>query len=244
VGLGTSACFTPDQLGTVPDVNVAFGIQEFAVYDPLLPGSYDTSWLEQTAQQALLRPTSAIVPFSVFCPAVTNATIARRFGIGFVLEPAKAPAPAGFVLVDRIAGQDLYQVPGATAATVVPVGAGGGFPALDAAGVPAVVGHPDPATWRVVTGSAGAAVLRLRLSDVPGWSASIDGKPLSLQRYAGVMLQARVPPGHHTVVLRYRPVTFTLGVALAAAAAVGLVAVPVALATVRRRRPGALKDRP
>jgi len=242
VGLGTSACFTPDQLGTVPDVNVALGVREFAVYDPLLPESYDSSWVAQTAEQALLRPTSAIVPFSVFCPAVTNATIARRFGIGFVLEPAKAPAPPGFVLVDRIAGQDLYRVPGAAAATVVPAGAGGPLPAVDAAGTPAAVEHPDPATWRIVTGSVGPAVLRLRLTDVPGWSASIDGRPVSLQRFAGVMLQARVPPGHHTVVVRYRPVAFTVGLALAAAAVVALVAVPVGVGVGRRRRPGALRD--
>ena len=243
VGLGTSACFTPDQLGTVPEVNAALGFQEFAVYDPLLPQSYDTSWTAQTAEPALLRPNGAIVPFSVFCPAVTSASIARRFGIGFVLEPAKVPAPAGFVLVDRIAGEDLYRVPGAAAATVVPSGPGGTVPGVDAAGTPVPVGHPDPATWRLVTGSSRPAVLRLRLTDVPGWSATIDGKPMSLQRYAGVMLQAKVPPGRHTVELRYRPVAFTVGVVLAVGAVVALVAVPVGAGIRRRRRPGALKGR-
>jgi len=219
------------------------GFQEFAVYDPLLPQSYDTSWTAQTAEPALLRPTSAIVPFSVFCPAVTSAQIARRFGIGFVLEPARAPPPAGFVLVDRIAGQDLYRVPGAAAATLVPAGPGTALPALDAAGTPVAVAHPDPATWRLVTRAPGPAVLRLRLTDVPGWSATVDGRPLPLQRYAGVMLQARVPAGNHTVELRYRPVAFSAGLALGGAAVVGLVAVPVGAGIFRRRRPGALKGR-
>jgi len=34
---------------------------------------------------------------------------------------------------------------------------------------------------------------------------SIDGHPLRLLPYAGVMLQARVPPGRHTIVLTYWP---------------------------------------
>jgi len=227
VGLGTSACFTPDQLGIVPDANVAFGVQEFAVYDPLLPASYVSSWVAQTAQVALIRPSGTIVPYSVFCPAVTSAPIARRFGIEFVLEPVGVPSPPGFVLVARIEGENLYRVPGAAAATLVPAGGGGTDPAVDASGTPVAVTHPDPATWRLETRSAQAGVLRLRLTAVPGWSATVDGKPLSLQRYAGVMLQARVPPGRHTVELRYRPVAFTLGVALAAVTLVALVAVPV-----------------
>ncbi len=234
VGLGTSTCFTADQLGVAPEVNDALGFREFALYDPLLPRTYDTSWLEQTGQQPLNRPGSAIVPFSTFCPAVTSASIARRFGIGFVLEPSGAKIPQGFVFVRTIADEDLYRVPGAAAATLVPA-PGSTLPGLDAQGAPVTVRHPGPATWRMVTRSTGPSVLRLRLTDVPGWHATVDGKPVALERYAGVMLQARVPAGRHVVVVHYRPTTFVVGLVLAVLGVIGLVVVPL-LARTRRRR--------
>jgi uncharacterized membrane protein YfhO len=67
---------------------------------------------------------------------------------------------------------------------------------------------------------------------VPGWHATIDGKPLSLQPFSGIMFQANIPPGRHTIELHYWPESFTIGIVLAACAAAGLLLVPV----VRRRR--------
>ena len=78
-------------------------------------------------------------------------------------------------------------------------------------------------------------MVRLRLTDVPGWHATIDGRPLPLTTFAGVMLQARVPPGRHTIELHYWPATFTWGIVLAAMAAIGLVAALV-IDALRRRR--------
>ena len=222
VGFGTNACFTPEQLGIVPDVNVAFGVRELAVYDPLFPKSYYSSWLDATGVTGAPEA-HATVPFSLFCPAVTSTAVARRYGIGFVLEPAGTPGPVGMVRDRTVGDEVLYRVPGAADATLVPSSVSGRLPALDAPGVPVTVDHPGPATWRIVTRARREDVLRLRLTDVPGWHATLDGRPLVLVRYAGVMLQARVPPGHHTVELRYRPATFTLGLVLAAAALVGLV---------------------
>jgi hypothetical protein len=243
VGLGESTCFTVDQLGTVPEANDAFGIREFALYDPLLPRDYYTAWLAQTAQQPLARPDNAIVPFSVFCPAVTSARQARRYGIGFVLEHFGAPVPTGFVPVKAVGFEELYRVPGAADATVVPAARGGPLPDIDAPGRPVAVTHPDPATWRLVTRSPGPAVVRLRLTDVSGWHATVDGNGVALQRYAGVMLQARVPAGRHVVELHYRPTAFVAGIAVAGAGVVGLVAVPLGVRLRRKARPGSLNDR-
>ena len=46
----------------------------------------------------------------------------------------------------------------------------------------------------IVPKSAEPQLLRLRLTDVPGWHAWIDGKSLGLERFSGIMLQARIPP--------------------------------------------------
>ena len=95
------------------------------------------------------------------------------------------------------------------------------------------VTHPTPSTWELTTRSAVPQVLRLRITDVPGWHASIDGQPVPISRFAGVMLQVEVPAGEHTVTLHYWPSSFTAGIVLAAAAAVGLLS---ALIVENRRR--------
>jgi uncharacterized membrane protein YfhO len=91
----------------------------------------------------------------------------------------------------------------------------------------------NPGQWKVVTDASTPQVLRLRLTDVPGWKATIDGRPLALQSYAGVLLQARVPPGRHVIELTYWPDTFTLGLILAACSGAGLI---IALVVSGRRR--------
>jgi uncharacterized membrane protein YfhO len=94
------------------------------------------------------------------------------------------------------------------------------------------VREPNPATWELSTNSTRAEVLRLHLTGVPGWHATIDGRPLALEAYSGVMLQARVPPGHHVIRVSYWPDAFTAGLVVAALAVVTLV---VASILARRR---------
>ena len=78
--------------------------------------------------------------------------------------------------------------------------------------------NPNPAAATVDTDAASPQMLRLRLTDVPGWHASLDGKPLVLTSYAGIMMQARIPPGRHIIELHYWPATFTAGIGLAVCA--------------------------
>ena len=74
----------------------------------------------------------------------------------------------------------------------------------------------------MVTNAAQPQLLRLRLTDVAGWHASLDGKSLGLERFSGIMMQARIPPGSHVVELHYWPETFTVGLACGAGGAAGL----------------------
>jgi uncharacterized membrane protein YfhO len=104
------------------------------------------------------------------------------------------------------------------------------------------VTHPNAASWRVVTDTAAPQELRLRVTALPGWHATVDGRPLDLERWdTGVMLEARVPAGHHVVELHYWPELFTVGIAAAAAVLVGFAAAGagVALSARRNRRPAA-----
>ena len=65
VGFGNNGCFTFDQVGIVPDANAAFGVAEMAVYDPVLPTAYGTSWRGATGASGgpVVGPG---VPFSLF----------------------------------------------------------------------------------------------------------------------------------------------------------------------------------
>jgi hypothetical protein len=228
VGFGTSSCLSAN-VGILPNANIVYGVHELSVYDPIIPRSYYQSWTAATGRPAGL-PT-----FNLFCPAVMTVAEARRYGVAFILEPGGARSPVGGVFNMKIGDEDLYQIPGASAATISALPRSGSFPPADTVGTPVAVTYSDPSTWKVATSASTPQVLRLRLTDVPGWHATVDGRPLRLEGFAGVMLQAKVPAGPHTVELSYWPKAFTAGIALAACSAAGL-ALAVIIDWARRHR--------
>ena len=197
--------------------DILYGVQEFDVYDPMIPEALFRTWQTQTGETAG-NPSSF-----QFLPSVQTATIGRRYGIRFVLVRTGVPGPQGAVFDTKIGADELYRIPGAALAILIPSGTSQRWPTLDAEGNPVPVTHPNPASWEMVTSSVKPAVLRLHLLDVPGWHATMDGRPLPLHQFSGVMLQARIPPGSHHIELRYFPNAFTAGVLLALCSAAGLV---------------------
>ncbi len=229
VGFGAPLCFFPPGLGILPNAQLGYGVQELGLYDPLIPSTYFTSWTALTHTSAGNRRDF------LYCPSVTTAAQARLYGVGFVLEPTGAKGPQGGVYDRTIGGEDLYRIPGAAPATLTPLPRAGVVPPADASGRPVEVTHPNPASWRLVTGAARTGMLRLRLTDVPGWHATIDGRSVPLSRFAGTMLQLEVPAGRHLVELNYWPSAFTLGLVLAGCAVVGLVGASTLSWVLRRR---------
>ncbi len=234
VGLGTGSCvastFLGDpELGVLPETNILYQVDELAIYDPLVPSAYFSSW------KRLTKTSGGSSYYYLFCPSVTSLAAARRFGVGYVLEFHGQPGPPGSVFVRRVGSEELYRIPDSSPATLVPAPPGQPLPPDDGPATPVAVQHPDPGTWRMVTDASSPQVLRLRLTDVPGWHATLDGHPLALQTYSGVMLQARVPPGRHQVVVRYWPSSFTVGLVLAACSAVALLSA-ILVERARRRR--------
>ena len=217
VGLGNAGTgYGGLNLGLAPDTNVPYGIDEFAVYDPIVPLTYFTSW------NKLYRQNPGVGGLYDFTPTISSAKVARRYGISYVLEPHGAPGPAGGVFTTRVGNEDLYRIPASSIATLVPAESAT-WPATDAVGKPVAVAWPGPSELRVVTHSSSAQVLRLRVSSVPGWKATIDGRPLALTPYLSTMLQTRIPPGRHTIVLRYWPNRFSEGLVIAACTVLALL---------------------
>ena len=223
VAFGSTEC----QLGLASNVNDVYRVRELEVYDPIIPKDYFSAWKEDTGTAITLQG------FNLFCPVVSSAIVAREFGVGYVLEPAGKPGPTGGIHVLRVGDEDLYRIPGSGAATIAPL-VRGRLPADQMAGTPVSVRYPTPSEWHLTTTSTSPQALRLHLTNVPGWHATIDGKPLALEPYAGMMLQARIPAGSHTIVLKYWPRLFTEGIIVAAASALFLLGLLVA-ASVRKR---------
>lgn len=231
VAFGARDCHTPPTLGIHQNVNIVYGVHELADYDPLTPEATFRSLKAATG-----RPASAVDAPLILCPAIDDATVARRYGVGYILDHARTSRPPGTVFVATLGGEALYRVPGAAAATLTPLAADGAVPSPDAPGVAVAVAHPNAGAWALSPDSAGPAMLRLRLTNVPGWHATLDGRPLRLVPFAGAMLQARLPGGRHTVELRYWPSAFTAGIALAVFAVVGLGSGLLVESRLRRRR--------
>ncbi len=203
-------------IGFAPNTNIAYGVHEFAEYDPIAPLVWFTSWPPTNG-------TAEGIPLVYyFTPGIKSATVARRYGISYVLEPLGVAGPSGGVFDMRVGNEDLYRIPGAATATLVPASSSGGWPAIDARGTAVPVTRPSPSKVRLTTTSSSAQVLRLRVSSLPGWHATIDGRPLTLSPYLSMMFQAHVPPGRHVIELTYWPKGFTEGIALASLAVIGL----------------------
>jgi hypothetical protein len=228
VGFGVAG-FSCESAGFEPNVNDVYGVHEFDVYDPIIPKDYFSAWPADTGSAP------GVASFNLFCPAVTSTSEAREFGVGYVLEPSGHPGPAGSAFVGRFEHEALYRIPGSGAATVAPL-THGELPADGVSGKPIPVQHASPSQWELKTSSGSPQALRLHLTDVPGWHASIDGKPLALEQYAGMMLQARIPAGDHTIALHYWPATFTYGIVLALCSALFLTSLLVISSRRRRNR--------
>ena len=226
VGAATVGTDSPScSLGIRPEVNIAYQVHELNLYDPIVPKAYYTMWQRETGQPA------GSTAFDTYCPAISTSAEARLLGVGYVLVDAGSPGPPGSVFVTELkpqdpfppgdilerppSKQDLYRISGAGRATVIRVLPHQPLPPADAAGTPVHVTDSNPAHWSLRTDGSTALVLRLHLTEVPGWHATIDGRPLQLQSLSDIMFQARIPPGRHSIELRYWPTAFTAGLVVA-----------------------------
>ncbi len=63
----------------------------------------------------------------------------------------------------------------------------------------------------------GQAIVGTSIPRWPGWKLTLDGRQAPLLGYNHAFVGFRVPPGHHTAELRYRPDGFTRGAAISGA---------------------------
>ena len=231
VGDATVAAGAPiacGKLGVLMNANIFYGIHEFGIYDPMIPTRYTSAW------ETSVHTPAGIHQYSWFCPLVTDASLARMWGVGYVIAPKGQAGPTGSVFVKNIGDELLYRIPGAGPATVTPLTATRALPPIEAPGRTVPVDQRQSSVWKMTTDEPTPVVLRLRLANVPGWHATVDGRDVPLIAYNGIMQELVVPAGRHQIAVSYWPRTIDIGLVMAATGALGLLG--LALAERRRRR--------
>lgn len=207
--------------GLYPEMNALLGVAELGVHDPVLPLAYEEGWPVPDAGQHLDRYSD----FNFFVPDVNTVALARTYGVDTVLVPPGIELPVGMVQVARLNGVTVLRVPGASRFSIVRGGAnepvtgvseGGNRYSVDIPGVP-------------------ATTLSARITAVPGWVATANGKRLPITRTANDLMQIAVPAGATTVNLRYLPASLVAGAYIGADSLVVLGAYLV-VAALRRSR--------
>jgi hypothetical protein len=216
--------FLGDEPGFYPEVNLGYQVAEFAAHDPTLPQMYFEAFGVKRGGPGF------------FEPDIDSVALARRYGTPYVLASPLAPPLVGGRRVGTYAGQVLYSIPGASRFTL----SGGG--ALSA------IGHPSAAEYdlqaEVKAASAGSsgrrhqATLVARITDVPGWHASVDGKEVPIRRANGVMIAVSLPAGHHQVRFWYWPSRLSEGLVAATLGFLGFLGWAGTVWRARLRRRG------
>ena len=126
----------------------------------------------------------------------------------------------------------MWKVPRSWQASQAPLGTEVGDPREH--GV--VIHWRSPSHGTAALTASSASVLRLRVLDVPGWTATLDGVAVPLRPFEGAMMQLRVPRGHHTLEVQYLPSGFLVGLVAAGSVVVGMFVMLVCDLTWRLRR--------
>jgi hypothetical protein len=188
----------PD-LGILAEANSAYGVQELAAYDPVVP----KAWF-QTYATAAGHPVELAV--NNFCASITSAAMAREFGVTYILVPPGSPPPGGTELATLIDTVGVWRVPGSGIVTE--------GPASDRPGaIERVVPYRSDNAGQLAMSvdASSSEVLRVHISDLPGWKATVDSHPVAVKRWDRSMMEIAVGPGRHQVRFTYRPGAWILG---------------------------------
>jgi hypothetical protein len=231
-------------VGLYPEVNIAYGIDEFALHDPIIPLAYFDSFPVKNDDRNSQGT-------NLFAPSINSTALARMYGIRYVIVRAPLPIPTGMHLIKTIAVTgttvSIVSVPGSRRFSLGQTAARNG----DAKGKSTTgskpastsqqphdqilrVAHPSDARYVLKLRTPAVNRLTIRITDAPGWHASANGHSIALHRSAGDLMSAIVPAGTRNVVLTYRPTLFQVGEDLAFLGILGLIG--YGLVEIKRRR--------
>ncbi len=225
------------RLGFYPNLNIIYHVAEFASHDPILPAAVARAFPVSPRSGHRRKSLS-----SLNMPDITSASVARDYGISYLLVQDGRPIPAGTTLVTTISGERLVRVGGAERFSFEDAGT------TSTAATVRSWSQPDDNLWlvhvSVPKGPGTARVLVLRLTYVPGFEVTDAGHALSVRRYGRFEMAVTVPAGDSTVQIQYWPGDFSVGLLIAGLTIVAMALWCVLPMFVRRRRAGEPEIRP
>lgn len=214
-------------IGLYPDMNIGYGVSELAMHDPTIPKAYFDAFPIPNNDQAGGGT-------NIFAPSIDSVALARLYGVKYVIIQPPLPVPAGMRMVSTI-------VAGGVHLKIAFVPGSGRFGFVGSSGhqtniaTDAVVqaSHPSDVRYEVTVRAPIAETLAIRITDVPGWHATADGRPIGLDKGPGDLMEAVIPARTQVVELTYAPRLLEVGYGVAAAT---LVVLAGSVILERRRR--------
>lgn len=100
------------------------------------------------------------------------------------------------------------------------------IPALHGTGSVEIITY-SPSTIEATTKTKGTSMLIVANTFYNGWNAYIDGKPTTLYRVNWTMNGVLLPEGNHTIILRYEPISYRIGLWISALSLFAFVAIVI-----------------
>ncbi len=182
-----------------PNGAMVFELHDLQGYDSLFPGQF----------KAYMNTLAAPVATDASPPEVGNMVFAKNSGSPLALQAGVRTVvslqPTGLPGEENLNGVYLADLPGAL-----------GRAYLEGSSRYSVVWKNDTPT-RIDIGLQSDVEGNLILADefYPGWTATVDGKPVKLERANTLFRAVRVTPGDHEVQFRFVPASFLVGLYLA-----------------------------
>jgi hypothetical protein len=224
----------------IPQVDaVQMGVRLADGWDPLLIESY-VSYM-QRAGGYTMNGYNLHIPYE--SPSVQpHAVLLGWMNVSVVVSQRPLTDPR-LVLVGKADGTLIYKnIADAGPAYLVGMGPDGNPPSLAQAqrlddSVHEVTLAPEQDTFTFSNSTPAYFVIATPV--FPGWTAELDGRPVQIQQFAGVMPAIKVGPGAHTLSYRYSPSSVRLGAMLSV---IGLLAALAWFIAGRRFKPGKPND--
>ena len=211
----------------------------------MIPKDYISLWEYVTNS----KKSGLSVSPGVFNPWFSSASLARLYGVKYLLALPGASPPTGTTLSLAEKNFSIYKVPDSQRYSLISPKAISHTSSTvkEAENPPSGYGRVTSSRWiinnslQLHVDAHKKAALLARITYVPGWHATINGHGATVHKAAYTMLSVRLPPGKSTVEFTYWPSTFTAGIAAAIIGVVSLIILAVFFN--QKRRHGAHSKR-
>ncbi len=195
---------------------------------PLVHSQFDVAGIEWPASLFLSSHVPLLDQLRTFNKSSYNLDLARSLNIGAVTAPASMPlsninpvSKSQDVLI-----YDLGENPRAILCS-----------SENKCGVSASYSELNPKKISINTDSPQDTTLLVKDNWFPGWLATIDGLPATIEKSNSIFKSIKLPPGQHTVTMEYRPRSLETGLFISLTTITILITINLLLLQTKSKHP-------